>query len=241
MKILGLIPARGGSKAVPDKNIRPMAGKSLVQRAWETALEADVCDKVVVSTDSSIIAAHAESFGADVPFLRPAQFAGDNAPMIDVALHALEQLGAFDAILLLQPPSPFRTAQQLKEAVTLLKRDEQATAICSVAPVPLDQCPHYLMRIEAGTLDYFLPEARKITRRQDVTRAYFRDGAVFLARVETLRNNRNFYGERCLPLVTDWESAINIDDPRDWDLAEARLKQIESIRPLAGHPEIDRT
>jgi N-acylneuraminate cytidylyltransferase len=226
MTILGLIPARGGSKTIVDKNLRPLAGKSLVQRAWETGTDSGVCTRLVVSTDSPRIADHARAFGADVPFLRPENIAGDTAPMIAVALHALEQLGHYDAVLLLQPPSPLRTAAQLQQAVALLENDETATAVCSVAPMPLDQCPHYLMKIENGHLTHFLPEAKHITRRQDVRRAYFRDGGIFLTRTEVLKNEASFYGDRCLPLEVPFDDAINIDEPRDWELAEARLSSV---------------
>lgn len=223
MTILGLIPARGGSKSIVDKNVLPIGGKSLVRRAWETGTASGVCTRLILSTDSRQIAEHALSFGADVPFIRPAAFSGDSSPMIDVVLHALDQLGEYDAVLLLQPTSPFRTAVQLQQAIALLDGDDSASAVCTVAPMPLDQCPHYLMRIEGGHLTHFLPEAKKITRRQDVERAYFRDGGIFLTRSTVLRNERNFYGTTCLPLETPFEDAINIDEPADWAKAEARL------------------
>src|SRR5262245_55729709 len=121
MKLLGLIPARGGSKGVPGKNLRPLAGKSLVQRAYECAVASGVVDRVVLSTDDPRIAAAAREFGLEAPFIRPAEFARDESPMMDVILHALGALRETgylpDALLLLQPTAPLRRPAHLQPGV----------------------------------------------------------------------------------------------------------------------------
>ena len=225
MKILGLIPARGGSKGLPDKNIKPLAGRPLIARAWDSARESGVLSRVICSTDDDRIAALAREVGLDVPFMRPDALAADDSAMIDVAIHALKTLADegehYDALFLLQPTSPLRTAEHIKNAVALLADND---AVCSVVPLPQDLCPHYVMRItEDGFLDYFLPEGKNYTRRQDVPLAYRREGTLFLTRSEVILEQRSFYGERCVPMPLDPSESQNIDTPEEWEEAEARL------------------
>lgn len=234
-RILGLVPARGGSKGLPGKNLRPIAGRSPVERAWSVGAESGVLDRVIVSTEDPRILAHAVEQGLDAPFSRPPELARDDTPMIEVALHALDWLEGrgeiYEALLLLQPTSPLRREAHVREAVRLLRAHPSATAVCSVAPVPLELCPHYLMRVgEDGYLRPFMPDGNRYTRRQDVPRAHRRCGTVFLARAEVLRKERSFYGPACLPMPIDPDLAINIDGPDDWDEARRRLEAIESER-----------
>lgn len=227
MKVLGLIPARGGSKGIPNKNILPLAGKSLVERAFETAKSAGVLDRIIVSTDDQRIAQLAEGIGLEVPFIRPPVLAGDGAAMIDVVVHALEFLRsqnyAPDAVLLLQPTSPFRRAEHIQQALSLL---EDFDAVCSVVPLPKDICPHYLMKVSNdGMLEYFLPDGPSYVCRQDVPQAYQRDGIIYLTRTPILIEQRSFYGKRCVPMVIEPSESLNIDEPDDWIEAERRLAQ----------------
>ena len=227
MKVLGLIPARGGSKGIPDKNIAPLAGKSLVQRAFETGRASGVVDRIILSTDDSRIAQVAESLGLEVPFMRPAPLASDGAAMIDVVIHALSFLKSQgyspDAVLLLQPTAPFRRPEHIQEAVRLLGDFD---AVCSVVALPKDICPHYLMKInENGMLEYFLPDGPSYFCRQDLPQAYQRDGIIYLTRTSVLLERRSFYGDRCLPMVIDPRESLNIDEPEDWIEAERRLTQ----------------
>jgi CMP-N,N'-diacetyllegionaminic acid synthase len=232
MRILGLIPARGGSKGVPAKNIRPLAGKSLIQRAYECGMAADVLERIVLSTDNPAIADHGCSIGVAVPFVRPADLATDVASMLDVVLHALDRLRELDgyepdAVLLLQPTAPLRTPEHIRKAVERLGGND---SVCSVVPLPKDLCPHYVMRIRADEyLDYFLPDGASYTRRQDVPQAYKRDGTIFLTRSRVLMEQRSFYGARCVPLLIDAAESLNIDTPEDWAAAERALADRERI------------
>jgi CMP-N,N'-diacetyllegionaminic acid synthase len=228
VKVLGIIPARGGSKGIPRKNIRALAGKSLLRRAFECGVTSAVLDRLIVSTDDIDIAAEAREIGAEVPFLRPAELATDSAAMIDVVLHALEALASNyrpDAVMLLQPTSPLRRPERVREAVEMMRCDPAIDSVCSLIPVPKGLCPHYVMRITpTGYVDYFLPEGANYVRRQDVPQAYKRDGSIFLTRSGILEAGRSFYGKRCMPMIIEPDEMINLDDPADWAEAEARLE-----------------
>lgn len=225
MKILGLIPARSGSKGIPDKNIKLLAGKSLIQLAFECAIASEVIDKIVLSTDSPRIAEIACRFGLESPFLRPSDLATDKSAMIDVAVHTLKAVRVMnyepDILLLLQPTSPLRQPKHIQEAVHLLGEND---SVCSVVPMPKDMCPHYVMKVkEDGFLDYFMPDGASFTRRQDVPQAYKRDGTIFLTRTSVILEKHSFYGERCVPLIIPAEESLNIDIPAEWEEAEHKL------------------
>lgn len=229
INILAIIPARGGSKGVPSKNIRPMLGKSLVERTFETARQSKLLDKIILSTDNEDIASVGKKIGLEVPFIRPVQYALDTSSMLDVVLHALnflEQTEDYqpDAVMVLQPTSPLRKTEHIETAIQLLKDKD---AVCSLVQLPMEMSPHYVMKITAeGYLDYFLEEGRKIKRRQDAARAFLREGTIYLAKVETLFKYNNFYGDRCVPMIIPNEESLSIDTKDDWKLAEKILSGI---------------
>lgn len=234
LRVLGLVPARGGSKGVPGKNARPLAGLPPLARAIRCGQLSGVLDRIVVSTDDAALAELARAAGALVPALRPPELAADESPMIDAVLHMLEVLRGEgyepEAVALLQPTSPLRTPEHVRAAVSLL--GPEAESVCSVTEVPRELCPHYVMRLtESGYLDYFLPEGRRYKRRQDVPAAFRRDGTIFLTRTGVLREARDFYGERCVPMVVPGEQSLSIDTPDQWAEAEAVLRRVD---PLLG-------
>jgi CMP-N,N'-diacetyllegionaminic acid synthase len=225
MKILGIIPARGGSQGIPRKNIKPLAGKSLIQRSFICGTESGILDRIILSSDCSEIIEHAKTFGLEAPFVRPAEFAGNNSAQIDVVVHALRALAADgyhpDAVLLLQPTSPIRKPEHIQRAAELLKDND---SVCTVIPIPKDHCPHYVMKItKDGFLDYFLPDGVNYTRRQDVPQAYNRDGTIFLTRTQILLEDKSFYGTNCIPMPISIEESLNIDEPCDWSRAVKHL------------------
>lgn len=243
MKVLGLIPARGGSKGLPGKNLKLLCGKSLLQRAFESAVAAGVLDRIILSTDDQSIASHARELGLEVPFLRPPDLAGDASPMIEVAIHALSTLAQNnympDALMILQPTSPMRRPEYIRDAVRALRENPDADAVCGVVALPKELCPHYVMKITPdGWLDFFLPEGAQYTRRQDVPPAYSRDGTLYLACTATIMKERSFYGRRCLPLPITPEYSLSIDTPGDWREAERRLAQVPIIAPDASGARI---
>ena len=226
--VLGLIPARGGSKGLPDKNLRPLAGRSLVARAAAAARESGVVDRIVVSTDAETIAEEARRAGIDVPFLRPAALAADDTPMLPVVQHAVEALErsgwAPEIIVLLQPTSPLRRPSHVKAAVTQL-RAGSADSVVSVVAVPKHMSPDYVMQIAGGELRPFLPEGYSVTRRQDARPAYVRDGTVYAFWRATLTRHGNIYGEHCEPMIVPAAESITIDTPEDWATAERLVRE----------------
>ena len=225
--VLALIPARGGSKGLPDKNLKPLVGQSLIGRAAAAARDSGVVDRIVLSTDSAEIAEEGRRCGIEVPFMRPPALAADDTPMLPVILHAIESLEALGwlpaMVLLLQPTSPLRQPSHLRDAVNHLQ-ESGADSVVSVVEVPRHLSPDYVMRLEQGELKPFLPEGERVTRRQDARVAYVRDGTVYAFWTDTLTVHGNIYGAHCLPLIVPAEESVTIDAPADWAAAERLLQ-----------------
>ena len=226
--VLALVPARGGSKGLPGKNLRLLAGHSLIEYAARAARESAVVDRAVLTTDDEEIAAEGRRVGLDVPFLRPPHLAQDDTPMQPVIEHALAALAEDgfvpEIVLLLQPTSPLRTPDHLRTAVRIL-RESGAASVVSVVELPRHLSPDYVMRIEDGALEPFLPEGARVTRRQDARPAYVRDGTVYAFWTRTLVEGGSIYGARCRPLLVNAPESITIDTQADWDAAERLLRQ----------------
>lgn len=225
-RVLGIVPARGGSKGLPGKNIRVLAGRPLLEYTARAAEASGVIDKLVLSTDSQEIADVGRRIGFDVPFLRPVELAGDDTPMFPVVQHALNTLAAggwtAEVVVLLQPTSPLRRGEHIRDAVTLL-RETKADSVVTVVEVPRHLSPDYVMRIEDGRLRPFLPEGACLTRRQDARPAYSRDGTVYACWSWTIERTGSIYGDDCRPLVIEAQDSLSIDSQADWDAAERML------------------
>jgi len=226
-RVLGLVPARSGSKGIPDKNIRPLAGKSLLAFAADAARHSGVIDRLILSTDAERIADAGRVAGLEVPFLRPETLATDDAPMLPVIEHAVAMLETAgwhpEIIVLLQPTAPLRTGAQIKAAVTML-RDTNADSVVSVVALPHHLSPDYVMRIEDGRLVNFLPEGVRLVRRQDARPAYVRDGTVYTCWRRTLSATSSLYGRDCRPMLIDAADSLNIDTAADWAEAQRRFE-----------------
>jgi N-acylneuraminate cytidylyltransferase len=227
MKILGIIPARAGSKGIPGKNRKMLAGQTLVERAYQTAVKSGAFDRIILSTDDSVLCELAKTISLDVPFVRPKDLADDLTSMIDVVVHAVRFLAADGyhptAVMLLQPTSPLRTVSHILNAIEML---ESYDSVCSVYPLPLTECPHYVMKIDKqGNLVNFLPEGSLISRRQDVPQAYVRDGTIYLTKTPILTENHSFYGDKCRPMIMAPQESLSIDTLDDWFLAEKLLQR----------------
>jgi CMP-N,N'-diacetyllegionaminic acid synthase len=225
-RVLGLVPARSGSKGVPGKNLRPLAGLPLIEYAARAGHASGVLDRIVLSTDSAAIADAGRRAGLEVPFMRPPELAADDSPMLAVIRHALAALDASgwsaDVLVLLQPTSPLRTPRHVRDAVTLLG-ETNADSVVTVLEVPRHLSPDYVMRIEHGMLRPFLPDGARITRRQDARPAYAREGTVYTCWRRTIETFGNIYGDDCRPLLIAPAESLSIDSPADWDEAERRL------------------
>jgi CMP-N,N'-diacetyllegionaminic acid synthase len=229
--VLGLIPARGGSKGIRDKNIRPLRGRTLLEYAARAASASGVIDRTVLSTDSEQIAAEGRRLGIEVPFIRPAELARDDTPMLPVIEHTvdfLEQRGwQPEIVVLLQPTSPLRKADHIRNAVQEL-RESAADSVVTVVQLPRHLSPDYVMRIEEGRLVPFLPEGASVSRRQDARPAFERDGTVYAFWRKTLRETRSIYGRDCRPLILSPAESLTLDTPEDWDEAERRILSVET-------------
>ena len=232
MNVLGLVPARGGSKGLPDKNIKPLAGRSLLDYAAQAARASGVIDRVVLSTDSPRIADEGRRVGLDVPFMRPPELAQDDTPMLPVIEHAVGELSRRgwtpEIVVLLQPTSPLRTPAHIRRAVEELRASE-ADSVVTVVELPRHLSPDYVMRIEDGRLVPFLPEGARVTRRQDARPSFVRDGTVYTFWRRTLDRERSIYGQRCRPLVVPAHESLTIDTPEDWAEAERRLAALSTV------------
>lgn len=224
-KILGIIPARGGSRGIPGKNIRMLGGKPLLYYAAHAAHESGLVDRLILTTDSIEIAEVGRTLGLEVPFLRPAELAQDDTPMFPVIDHAvrfLENEGwQPDILLLLQPTAPLRQPEHIRAAVTLLK-ETRCDAVASVVEVPQHYAPDFVLKLEDGKLKPFLEGGIK-TRRQDVRQAYSRDGTVYAFWREVFIHKRSIYGDNCRPLLIRHEESCNLDTMEDWQEVEERI------------------
>jgi len=227
MNFLYLIPARGNSKGLPGKNIKPLLGKPLIHYTLDIAKELADTDSICVSVDNDEIISLVSDYGVDVPFKRPEELATDTAKMEDVILHALdhyEEKGIkYDAVVLMQPTSPLRKAEHIREAIAQF--DESVDMIVSVHET--DANPYYLLfeEDEEGNLKHS-KEAGAIHRRQDVPPVYQYNGTVFVINVQSLREHKllvNF--ERINKYLMDKEDSIDIDGELDWVLCEHIMKQ----------------
>jgi len=214
MDVLGLIPARGGSKGVPRKNLAPVGGKPLLAWTVEAARAASELTRVVVSTDDEEIAAEA---GVEV-LRRPAELADDDTPMLDVVRHAVSELGP-EVVVLLQPTSPLRRAEHVDAAVRLLL-ESGADAVVSVVAIPHRYSPEALMDVVDGRV-----VARGSARtRQEKALAYARNGPAVLA-LRSERLGDDLYGGDCRPYVMDARDSLDVDDSFDLELADLLLRR----------------
>jgi len=232
MEILGLIPARGGSKSIPRKNIVPLAGRPLLAYTCDAALGSRRLTRVVLSTDDEEIAAVGRACGVEVPFLRPGELATDAASGLAVIHHALRWLREHegyqpDVLAYLQPTSPLRRSQHVDEAVDLLLANPQADSVVSVVEVPHLFSPYSIQRLVDGYLADFWQEPVDFDRltRQAHPVLYARNGAaVYATRTRVLLEKNSIFGDRCLPYVMEHEDSVDIDTPFDLFIAECLLK-----------------
>lgn len=227
MRVLGLIPARGGSKGVPRKNIRLLGGTPLIGRSIDAARKAKRIDRVLVSTEDEEIASISKSLGAEVPFLRPASLAQDETPMLPVIVHAIEAVIAEgwmpDALCLLQPTFPFRRPEDIDACIEALET-QAADCVISVHRVPAHFNPHWVyFERPDGSLQLSTGESQPIPRRQELPPAFHRSGAVYVSRVQTITEQGSLYGDRVVGYETAGESSCNIDTMDDWARAEALI------------------
>jgi CMP-N,N'-diacetyllegionaminic acid synthase len=229
LRVLGLIPARGGSKGIPRKNLAPLMGKPLLAYTAAAALQARRLARVVLSTDDETIAEVGRSLGLDAPFLRPAELALDETPMLPVVQHAvraLEQQGEhYDAVCLLQPTSPLRSGEMIDGCIRQLEQSD-AEAVVSVCEVPHHFNPHWVYFGDPATgLHLSTGEAQPIGRRQALPPAYHREGSVYVTMRDVLMEANSLYGNRLMGYLVDPATSVNIDSPADLVHAGQMVRQ----------------
>ena len=225
-KILAIIPARGGSKGIPHKNIRDLNGKPLIAWTIEESFKSQYIDKLIVSTEDKNIAKISMACGAEVPFLRPEKFALDSTPGIDSILHAVkwfkDRNHVFDYVICLQCTSPFRTSYQVDESIEKIS-EKDADSIVSVCESEIT--PYWMKKIENGKLKDFLKENTFYTRRQDAPKVYRLNGAIYIAKIQVLLNIKDWYTKNTIPYVMDRMSSVDIDNMVDFKFAEFLMKE----------------
>ena len=227
--ILGLIPARGGSKGLPRKNIKPLLGKPLIAWTIEQALASKYLDKVIVSTDDKEIADISKKYGAEIPFMRPRELAEDNAKGIDVVLHAINWIKEnnkqkhYDLIMLLQPTSPLRKSDDIDKAIELLflKETQAIVSVCEV-----DHHPLWANTLsEDGCMKDFIRKEIMNKNRQELPKFYRLNGAIYLAYCNYIKEQKGFFGKKTFTYIMPRERSIDIDSEIDFKMAELIIKK----------------
>jgi len=228
MDILGIIPARGGSKGIPGKNVKQLGRKPLIQYTIEAALDSEYITDLVVSTEDEEIAEISRGLNANVPSLRPLELATDESPTIDTVIYTLKlmmQKGkSYDLICLLQPTTPFRKKGFIDAAIKKYIMAD-ANSLISVLPVPHQYNPHWVFEPnEEDFLSLSTGDSDIIPRRQELPRTFIRDGSIYLTSSKVLLEEKSLFGN-CLTFIeADEKIHVNLDTMEDWGRAERIIK-----------------
>jgi CMP-N-acetylneuraminic acid synthetase len=232
VKVLGVVTARGGSKTLPGKNLKLLAGKPLIAYTIEAALQSGALDRVILSTDDPAIADVALACGCEVPFMRPAELARDETAHLPVVEHAVRWMIAHenyhpDAVLTLQPTSPLRRAEDIRGCIELLERSG-ADSVLSVSEVPAHSHPMRTLRLDANDNAVLFvngaPVRTRVNRRQDLPPAWVMNGAIYLCLTRILLSDSpSLYGDRVVAYRMPADRSVSIDDAEDWAAAERAL------------------
>lgn len=223
MRVLALIPARGGSKGVPRKNVKPLGGRPLIAYTIDRALESQHVSDVVVTTDDDEIAEVAKAHGANVPFMRPKDLAGDTSTSLSVVQHALKTLPKrYEAVCLLQPTTPLRSSGLIDAVINSMRPDSDA--VVTMRSVPKHYHPEWVYRSMGGLADRYCGPGDPPTRRQGLDETFIRDGSVYLTRVPVIEAG-SLYGSRVQLFDNSAAVDVNIDTPEDWVRAEVEVER----------------
>ena len=220
-RVLAVIPARGGSKGVPRKNVRLLQGKPLIAWTSEAAKGSALIDRLVTSTEDPEIREVAQRFGCETPFVRPAELAADDTPGMAPIRHALTQLPGYDLIVVLQPTSPLRLTSDIDGCISRLS---ESNADCCVSMTAAETPPQWMYVKRSGDLvEPYLKDAEANVRRQDLGTVLALNGAVYVARTEWIQAGRSFLEGRLACYEMPPERSLDIDTEWDWQLAENAL------------------
>ncbi len=221
-KVLAVIPARGGSKGLPGKNIKILDDKPLIAWTIEAALNAKFIEHTIVSTDCQEIVKVSRAYGAEVPFIRPDELSSDAATTSDVIKHAIDFMKSdFDIIILLQPTSPFRTSKDIENAFELYN-SSNTSSVVSVCLA--DKSPYwYFFKDNIGMISPVLSMEGQFSRRQELPDTYLLNGAIYIVDVKKFLSHEKFIFDDSISYVMSKESSIDIDEPLDFKLAQLIL------------------
>jgi len=222
--VLGLITARGGSKSVPGKNLKPLGGKPLIAWIIAAARDSQYLDRLVLSTDDGEISAAAGALGCEVPFMRPGDLSGDEAKSIDAVNHALETLvEKYDYVALMQPTSPFTLAEDIDNCVRLCHRQD---APACVAVSETAKSPYWMYHLDDERMRPVIAgNDQRVTRRQELPATYV-SGGIFVARCNWIISQQDFIGPDTLGCIVNNERALDVDTELDFATAEALLNRM---------------
>ena len=227
MLILGVIPARGGSKSVPRKNIALLHGKPVIAYTIEAAQQSQLLTHFLVSSEDAEIIAIAQAYGAPVPFVRPAELATDDAPTLPVVQHATREMEAknnitYDCIVLLQPTTPLRLPEDIDLSIEKL-RSSSANSVISVCDVGAYHPARMRQIVNDRLIELPIREPKEMLRRQDLPPVYIRNGAIYAVRRDVVMCHNSMVGEISRPYIMPEERSVNIDSKLDFILAEILL------------------
>ncbi len=231
--VLGIVPARGGSKGIMRKNIRLLSGKPLIAYTASAAQNSACLSRVLLSTDDPEIAEIGKSVGLDVPFLRAAELALDSTPMIDVVLHVIRWAQShgehYDAICLLQPTSPLRSAETIDRCISRLW-EREVDCVVSLRPVPPEYNPHWVyFETPEGLLKPSIGDGDPLPARQLLPAAYHRDGGVITAKTQSVLDHGSLYGAKMVGVLSPAYEACDLDTEEQWELLERKLKSVRHL------------
>ncbi|MFD0590674.1 cytidylyltransferase domain-containing protein [Paenibacillus sp. GCM10027627] len=219
-RVLAVIPARGGSKGVPGKNIRELAGKPLIAWTIEEAHKSKYIDYVAVSSDDQAIMDISRKWGAEVPFTRPSHLAQDDTPGISPILHAIHELPGYDYVVCLQPTSPMRITEDIDRCVEMMLSCSAPSAVSVTEP---DKSPYWMFTIDNGFRMQPIMGTTGATRRQDLPNVYALNGAVYVAEVNGLLQSATFLTEETAGYIMPKERSLDIDTMLDFQICEYLL------------------
>lgn len=220
-KILAIIPARGGSKGVPRKNIRDLAGKPLIAWTIDEAKKSRYIDRLILSSEDDEIIEVAKQYGCEVPFKRPLELAQDDTPGIKPVLHAIEQCSGYDYVVLLQPTSPLRTVGDIDGCIEKLLNSDADFCVSVTEP---EKSPYWMYTLEGERMVPLLPQDELVARRQDLPKVYALNGAVYIGKSSEVKKSKAFLTENTVAFEMAAEHSFDIDTELDFKICEVLIK-----------------
>jgi N-acylneuraminate cytidylyltransferase len=226
--ILAIIPARGGSKGIPHKNIKKLGGKPLIAWTIEEAKKSEYIDRLILSSEDEEIIKIAKEWGCDVPFVRPKELALDGTPGIEPIIHAINNLKEkYDYVVLLQPTSPFRGVEDINNCI---EHCETKKSIFCVSVVETDKSPFWMYTLTGcSKLKPLFPEESKCSNRQELPKIYIPNGAIFIASIRHLTKTKSFYTKETVAFIMQATNSIDIDSQSDLEFCEFILSKRTNI------------